>query len=49
MFETFPFKKEEIRELFLLAREKSYETFKMFYELAGVQLVGGEINERIRN
>lgn len=37
------FTKEELRDLFQLVREKSYETFKMFYESCIVELKGGEI------
>lgn len=45
-FKTFPFTKDEVRQLFGLVREKSYETFKMFYETARVELKGGKIIER---
>lgn len=37
------FTKEEMRDLFQMVREKSYETFKMFYESCKVELKGGEI------
>lgn len=37
------FSVEELRDLFQLVREKSYETFKMFYESCKVELKGGEI------
>ena len=37
------FSLKELRELFQLVREKSYETFKMFYESCKVKLIGGEI------
>ena len=32
-----------MRDLFQMVREKSYETFKMFYESCKVELKGGEI------
>lgn len=37
------FSKDELVDLFQLVREKSYETFKMFYESCLVELKGGEI------
>ena len=46
-FKNFPYTIEELREIFSLVREKNYETFKMFYELAQVELKGGQIIERI--
>ena len=37
------YSREELRELFQLVREKSYETFKMFYESCIVDVKGGKI------
>lgn len=44
-YDQFPV--EELREIFQLVREKSYETFKMFYETVKVEYKGGQIIERI--
>lgn len=38
---------EELREIFQLVREKSYETFKMFYENSTAVFEGGKIVERL--
>lgn len=38
---------EELREIFQMVREESYETFKMFYENSTAVFEGGKIVERI--
>lgn len=45
----YPFTKDEVREIFQFVKDKYYELFKMFYEIAQVGFRGGElVDETIR-